>query len=850
MIRPVRRISGLPEPDFPLEVCTPARLFQVLQTSSEGLSQADAEVRLRNQAGRTPQRPEWLGSVLLLLAQFKSPLVLLLVLAVALSAALGEATNALLIFSILLLTGALGFWQEYKADKAVKKLRALVHTTATVKRDGVWKKIDLAQVAPGDLVRLSAGDLIPGDCLLLSANDLHVNEATLTGESFPVEKKPGVVPEGTPLNGQTNVLFQGSSVINGAAEALVVRTGPRTELGKIAGRLQHTEDQTAFEKGISRFGYMVMQLTFLMAVGILVFNLLLQRPVVDSILFSLALAVGMAPELLPAIMVTTLAAGAKRMAEKDVIVKKLSAIQNLGAIDVLCCDKTGTLTTGVIEVEAAVDWRNLPSERVRRYAWLNAFFETGFSNPLDEALRNLPNMNADGYSKFDEVPWDFIRKRLSIVVAREGRQIMITKGALQPVLDCCALAEDASGATVPIGSVKKEIKALFKARSAEGFRAIGVACKEVTGDPVINKDDEQDMTFLGFVFLFDPPKPAIGETVKRLSELGIALKIITGDNRLVSRHTASLIGLNHPRMLTNADLRQISDEALPARVQRTDLFVEVEPYQKERLIRAFRRSGNITGYLGDGINDATALRAADVGISVDTAVDIAKEASDMILMGKNLNVLRDGILEGRKTYLNTLKYIFITTSANLGNMISLAGISLFIPFLPLLPQQILLLNFLSDIPALGIAGDRVDQEQLARPRRWNLPLIRRFMMVFGLQSSLFDFLTFSLLLLVFRANEALFQSSWFLESTLSELLMLLIVRTVRPALRSRPSRFLMGASIAVALLAVAIPYLPFSAALGFRPLPAPLLAGMLVIALLYGVLVDRVKQTFFRRFDL
>jgi P-type Mg2+ transporter len=436
------------------------------------------------------------------------------------------------------------------------------------------------------------------------------------------------------------------------------------------------------------------------------------------------------------------------------------------------------------------------------------------------------------------------------VVESGGQHIMITKGALQNVLDACANAEDETGKVVPMATLRPSILNIYQEYSAEGFRTIGLAWKDVTSDPVINKDDEQGMTFLGLIILSDPPKPGIETTLKNLSNLGVHLKIITGDNHLVARHTAKLFGIQHTGMLTGDELRNISDEALPARAMQTDVFAEVEPHQKERLIRALRRMNNVVGYLADGINDVSALRAADVGISVHGAVDVAKEASDLILLEKNLDVLQAGIIEGRKTYLNTLKYIFVTTSANFGNMFSLAGVSLLIPFLPLLPQQILLLNFLSDIPALGISGDRVDPEQLAQPKRWNVHLIRRFMTVFGIQSSLFDFLTFGVLLLVFRVGEDRFHTAWFVESVLTELLILLVIRTTRPAYRSRPSRFLVAASVLVAAVAVLVPYLPFAQTIGFVPLPWPLLAGMIGIALLYGVMAEVTKGMFFRRFKL
>lgn len=828
----------------------PETAFQKLRSTPAGLSAAEAAKRLLASGRSTPDGAEWWPVLRLLIRQFTSPLILILVFAVALSFSLGETTNATLIFAILLMTGLMGFFQEFRAGRAVKKLRSMVHATSSVYRDGKLTRVKLEQIVPGDVISLAAGDIVPGDCLLTKAKDLHVNEAALTGESFPAEKDTGLVPENTPLDKRSNALFMGSHIINGEGDALVICTGGKTELGRMTASLLEAPEETNFEKGINQFGFMLMRLTFILATGILILNLSFHQPIIESILFALALAVGLAPELLPAIMTTTLSAGAVRMSKKQVIVKKLSAIQNLGAIDILCSDKTGTLTTGSVEVQSTVGINNKPSSKVRQYAWLNARFETGFSNPLDEALRKLEDMQDTGFTKFDEVPYDFIRKRLSIVVEKDGRHLMITKGALKNVLEVCDRAEDEDGIMAPIETKRAAIFDIFENCSGQGFRTIGIAWKDITGDPVINKDDEREMVFLGFIFLYDPPKPRIDDTVRNLKKLGIRLKMITGDNRLVASHLGHMIGLKNIRLLTGEDMRNISDEGLPARALRSNVFAEIDPSQKERLVRALRQTGHVIGYIGDGINDASALRTADVGISVDSAADVAREASDLILLKKDLDVLRDGILEGRKTYINTLKYIFITTSANFGNMFSLAGISLFIPFLPMLPQQILLINFLSDIPALGIAGDRVDEEQLSKPKRWNVKLIKKFMTVFGLQSSLFDYLTFLTLLLLFRVDQAHFQSGWFIESVITELMILLIIRTTRPVFRSKPSRFLLFASLGVGLFVIVLPYLHLGKMIGFAPLPLPLLISMIGIAALYGVLIETSKGIFFRRFNL
>ncbi len=833
--------------DAPFWHQTLLEVLKKLASSENGLSSQQAAHLLRTLRKKEKRQPAWLQTARLFARQFASPLVLLLVFAAAMSAFLGDWGNASIIFSILFLTGVVGFWQEYRAGKAVEKLRAMMHIHCTVLRDGTARKVQKETVVPGDVVLLSAGDMVPGDCLLLQSTDLHTNESALTGESFPAEKEPGITPADAPLSARKNALFEGSSVLSGTARAVVVQVGDATEFGKIAAQMGQVEPETSFQSGIRKFGYLLLRMTFVLSAGILITNLFLGKPIAASILFSIALAVGLAPELLPAIMVTTLSAGAMRMARDKVIVKKLDAIQNLGAINILCSDKTGTLTTGEAKVAATIGFEGQHSDRVRLFAWLNAFFETGFANPLDEAIRQMPGMAAGHFSKKDEVPYDFLRKRLSIVVRDNASDLMITKGALAEVLAVCDRAEAADGSIVPVEQVRAAILKQFKTQSAAGFRTIGVAWKDVSGDPVINKDDEAGMVFLGFLLLEDPPRADIAETLRNLASLGITLKIITGDNHLAAVHLAQQIGHDHENFLTGHDIFRLTDEALAVRVQSVSLFAEVEPQQKERIIRALRAHGNVVGYLGDGINDAPALKAADVGISVDSAVDVAKEAADIVLMEKNLEVLQKGILDGRKTYVNTLKYIFITTSANFGNMFSLAGISLFLPWLPLLPAQILLLNFLSDIPALTIASDNVDEEQLARPKKWDIALIRRFMVVFGIQSSLFDYLTFGCLLLIFKAGETTFQTGWFVESVLTEILVLLIIRTVRPALKSRPSRWLLGASVATVATTLILPYLPIGAKVGLQPLPLPLLGFMVGIAVLYAFLVESTKRRFFRK---
>ncbi len=825
----------------------PEEVLLRIASTADGLSEKEAARRLQALRKIERHRPEWVATLLLFGRQFTSPLVLLLVFAAAMSAAMGDWGDSAIIFGILFMTGIVGFWQEYRAGRAVEKLRAMMHVHCSVLRDGRAVKVPKETVVPGDVALLSAGNMVPGDCLLLAASDLHANEAALTGESFPVEKVPGLSPAAAPISGRKNALFEGSSIVSGTCRALVVRVGEATEFGEIVARMGQSAPETAFQSGIRRFGYLLIRMTFLLSVGILIANLFAGKPVASSVLFSIALAVGLAPELLPAIMMTTLSAGAVRMAREKVIVKKLDAIQNLGAVNVLCSDKTGTITTGRATVAATVGPDGRPSERVRLFVWLNAFFETGFENPLDEAVRAMPGMEAGVFSKKDELPYDFLRKRLSIVVTDGRQDLMITKGAVAETLAACDRVELSDGRIEPIEQQKAAILTEFERHSEQGLRAIAVAWKDTTGAVGLSEKDESGMVFLGFTLLGDPPREGISAVFQSLAGLGISLKIISGDNRLAAAHLARTVGLDPAGMLTGSEIDALDEGSLGIRARAACLFAEVAPHQKERLIRSLRAGGDVVGFLGDGINDAPALKAADVGISVDSAVDVAKEAADIVLMEKDLEVLQRGIVDGRRTYLNSLKYIFITTSANFGNMFSLAGISLFLPWLPLLPAQILLLNFLSDIPALTIASDNVDPEQLARPKKWDIGLIRRFMVVFGIPSSLFDYLTFGCLLFLFHAGEKTFQTGWFVESALTEIIVLLVIRTVRPALASRPSRWLALSSAATVAVVLALPFSPLAEKVGLVRLPWHLLGFMVGIAVLYGLLVEATKRRFFRR---
>jgi Mg2+-importing ATPase len=822
-------------------------LLKQLDATAQGLTGEQARERLERFGANLLRPRKRTDSLTLLLGQFRSPIILILLFAAALSLFVRDAPDALIIFAIVLISGLLGFWQERGATDAVQKLLAMVRVDATVLRDGSTQDIALEDVVPGDVVLLSAGAAIPGDCRLLDSKDLFVNEAALTGETYPVEKMAGQSAPETPLAQRTNVLYMGTHVVSGSASALVVKTGISTEFGAVSQRLKLRPPETDFERGVRRFGYLLMDITMILVIAIFAINVYFKRPVLDAFLFSLALAVGLTPQLLPAIISINLSHGAKRMAQAQVIVKRLASIENFGSMNILCSDKTGTLTEGVVHLRSALDIDGQPSDRVFLYAYLNAYYQTGFTNPIDQAVLAFRTPDIATYQKRDEVPYDFFRRRLSIVVQGGDTVLMVTKGALQNILEVCTTAENAAGEVVPLASVRDHLQQQFEDLSGQGFRTLGIAYRRLDTFTPIRKEDEVGMTFLGFLVLFDPPKEGIVQTIERLQQLGIKLKIITGDNRLVAASVGKQIGLPEPHIVTGPDLRRMSDEALMARLAQVDLFAEVEPNQKERIILAFKKSGYVVGYIGDGINDASALHAADVGISVNTAVDVAKDAADIVLLENDLEVLVAGVREGRTTFANTLKYIFMATSANFGNMFSMAGASLFMSFLPLLPKQILLMNLLTDFPEMTIASDSVDPEMVDQPRRWDIGFIRRFMMVFGVLSSVFDYATFGVLLILLNAKAREFRTGWFLESVVSATLIVLVVRTRRRFFRSKPGRPLAIATVIVIGVTILIPFSPLDAVFGFKRLPAVFLLLVTLIILAYVVSAEAVKLVFYRR---
>ncbi len=773
----------------------------------------------------------------------------MLITTAVLSAFLGDVSDMLIILLIVFVSSYLSFWQEKGANKAVQELLKLVQLRFSVIRDGCKQEVPFEAAVPGDIVQLTAGDIIPADCLLLDSNELFVDEATFTGESFPVEKRKGIVAADAPLMKRLNTLFMGSSVVSGKATALVIHTRVYTEFGKIAANLQIAAVETDFEKGIRRFGYLLMELTLLLVLSIFAINVLLHKPALDSFLFSLALAVGLTPQLLPAIVSINLSTGASRMAAQKVVVKRLSSIENLGSMNVLCSDKTGTLTEGKVVLKEALDAGGKTSQKAAQYAWMNAALQQGFHNPIDEAIMTAFSEYRYNYKIIGEIPYDFIRKRLSVQVLDNDGSLMVTKGAFKNVLDCCNRVETAEG-IVPVDELMQDLNHRFEVLSNEGARILGISYRRFPTSSIVQKDDEVEMVFLGFITFFDPLKGDIIETLKKMNESGVALKVITGDNALISARMAENIGLKSAAILTGIELREISDPALLQRVRQVDVFAEMEPNQKERIIRALKRSGCVVGYMGDGINDASALHVADVGISVDSAADVAKQAADIVLLKRDLGVLLNGIIEGRKTFANTMKYIFIATSANFGNMFSMAGASLFLRFLPLLPKQILLTNLLTDFPETAIARDNVDPQSIKHPQRWNLSFIRKFMIVFGLLSSVFDYLTFGVLIFLLHANEKEFQSGWFTESVISAVMVLLIVRTRLPFFKSRPGKLLTRAAIVIVLVVLILPFTPVGLFLGFVPLPFSFYGWMLLIVMGYAATAEYVKRRFYLKMTI
>ena len=821
-----------------------------LAADSAGLSAAEAKLRLAKFGGNQLRDHKKQLLLLQFLARFKNPLVLLLLTASAISALTGELTNFVIIFVMVILSVTLDFVQEHNAGKAAESLRQSVSIRVRVVRDGKITEIPIAEVVPGDLAVLSAGDMIPADGLVLTARDLFIKQALLTGESYPVEKHPEPpAADANDIQDATNAVFMGTTVISGSARMQVIKTGPDTAIGAIADSLTRQPPPTAFEVGTQRFGLLIMRLTILLVLFVLLVNAWLGKPWLESFMFAVALAVGLTPELLPMVVSVTLSRGAIHMAKKRVIVKRLASIQNLGSMDVLCTDKTGTLTEAKIHLEQHVDPQGIASPRVLELAYLNSYFETGLKSPLDEAILAHTSIDISAWQKIDEVPFDFERRRVSVLLDKGNGRILVVKGASEEIINLCThYEEQGNTAQIPLDKESRQrIHAQHIALETEGFRVLGIAWREVPADhPHAVIGDESELVFTGFASFLDPPKASAGTALAALQASGVSVKIVTGDSELVTQHVCAQLNIAVSGVLTGKQIEQMDDYALRARVETANLFCRVNPAQKDRVILALKARGHVVGYLGDGINDAPSLHSADIGLSVDSAVDVAKEAADMILLDQDLNVLYEGVLEGRRTFGNIMKYIMMGTSSNFGNMFSMAGAALFLPFLPMLPTQILLNNILYDLSEVPIPLDKVDAEDLLRPRVLDMNFIRNFMLVIGPISSVFDFLTFYVMLQVLKADETLFQTGWFVESLSTQVLVIFILRTRGNPFKSRAHPILVATSLAIVTIAALLPFTSVGAYFGFVPPPTRFYLILAAMVVTYLLIVELAKTGFYR----
>lgn len=824
-------------------------LFALLHSSEEGLSSQEARQRQDRFGPNELVTAQRLTSVKQLFLLFTNPLVLILLAASIVSAFFGEALDASIIIVIILLSITLNFLQTHRSERAVEGLRKQVALTATVRRDGTWQELPRRELVPGDIIRLSAGDMVPADARLLQTVYLHVQQASLTGESFPVEKDAQA--QATTVGNLAeirNAVFLGTSIVSGTAIALVTATGHNTAFGDIVASLAKRPPETAFEHGVRRFGLLITRTVFFLVLFVFMVGILFHHSTLDSALFAISLAVGLTPEFLPMIVTITLAQGASRMAKEKVIVKHLESMQNFGSIDVLCSDKTGTLTTGEMAKQAALDARGNPSERVSLFAYLNSFYQTGTKNAVDVAILRAEVPDISAYHKQGELPFDFERRRLSVIVESHGESLLISKGAPESILKVCTACE-IEGQNLPLNAeLQAQCQHTSQHLSEQGYYTIAVAYRRLPPQQgIYQTTDEQDMTLLGFLTFLDPLRQDAADALAALRRDGVTVKILTGDNALATRHICTQVGLNTENMLLGEDLAHIDDSALPQVAERVDVFARVSPAQKNRIILALKRHRHVVGFLGDGINDAPSLHTADVGISVASATDVAKEAAELILLERGLSVLHKGIIEGRKAFGNVMKYLLMGTSSNFGNMFSMAGAFVFLPFLPMLPTQILLNNFLYDLSQITIPTDNVDVSFIQKPQRWNVRLISDFMIFIGPISSIFDFLTFFVMLTVFHASETLFHTGWFVESLATQTLVLFVIRTWGNPLHSRPSLPLTITVCTVVVLGLLLPFSPLGTLLQFTPLPPLYFLFLAVATATYLLLVEVIKRLLLKR---
>jgi P-type Mg2+ transporter len=831
---------------------TQADLFDLLDSKPQGLNEHDAANRLVLFGTNTFRQEKNLHILFEYFSTFKNPVMIILLIVSVVSFALKESLNASIILIMVLLSATLNFFQEYKANRSAKKLKDKVAAKTTVIRDGKKQEIPSKDVCIGDILDLNAGDLIPADARLLEANDFFVNQSMLTGESFPI----GKLTDGKKMASENdidlpNMIFAGTSVVTGTARALVVKTGSRSQFGTIANDLSNAPEENDFTKGIQSFSYLILKVIMVLVLGIFLINSLLKHDVLESFTFAIAVAVGLAPEFLPMIMSVTMSKGSMKMAKKGVIVKKLTAIPAFGSMDILCTDKTGTLTEANIKLVKYVDIFGKNSEHSLLYAYINSTFQTGIANPMDDAVIRYKNLDISDYDKIYEIPYDFSRKRMSVVVQHEKNHILITKGAPEEIFLCSRQYRKNSSLHPLTADIKKTFHSVYNSLSKDGFRVLAIATKHMdTNKKTYSKNDEFDMELVGFVAFLDPAKLDAKESIDELEAMGIEMKIVTGDNELVTEKIARDVGIKIKGTLLGSSIRDMSDVALQRKVETVTIFARCSPQEKKRVIEALKQNKHVVGYMGDGINDASSLQLADVGISVNNAVDVAKETADIILTNKSLHELKDGVIEGRKTFGNTMKYILMGLSSNFGNMFSVLGAVIFLPFLPMLPIQILLNNFLYDFSQLTIPSDHVDQAYIEKPKRWDIRFIKHFMFIFGPISSLFDFTSFGLLYLLYRNNPAGFQTGWFMESLATQTLVIHVIRTrFTPVKQSNASKYLWASTLISVGIGWSIPYTPIGKFFGLTSLPIQTVIMLGLIVIIYLLTAEIGKRMFYRKFD-
>jgi Mg2+-importing ATPase len=840
---------------LPLRECsvkTQKELFELLDTSLNGLFDSDALERQLKFGLNTFRQEKNLHVVLEYLSTFKNPVMIILLVVSFVSFGLKETLNAVIILIMVLLSATLNFFQEYKASRSAKKLQDKVAAKTTVMRSGKKQEILSKNVCIGDILDLNAGDLIPADARLLEANNFFVNQSMLTGESFPVGKRLDltVKPEENDID-LPNMIFAGTSVVTGTALALVVKTGSRSQFGTIANDLSNAPEENDFTKGIQSFSYLILKVIMFLVLFIFLFNSLLKHDVLESFTFAVAVAVGLAPEFLPMIMSVTMGKGSIKMAKKGVIVKKLTAIPAFGSMDILCTDKTGTLTEATIRLVKYVDIFGNHSDHSLLLAYINSSFQTGIANPMDDAVLAYKNLDISPYEKIHEIPYDFSRKRMSVVVKKDKTHILITKGAPEEIFLCCRQYRKDASLHALTPEIRKSFHHVYDSLSKEGFRVLAIATKYINStDKTFTKEDEFDMELVGFVAFLDPAKLDAKESIDELENMGIEMKIVTGDNELVTEKIARDVGVKIKGILLGHVIRDMSDIALQRRVDSVTIFARCSPQEKKRVIEALKKNKHVVGYMGDGINDASSLQIADVGISVNNAVDVAKETADIILTNKSLRELKDGVIEGRKTFGNTMKYILMGLSSNFGNMFSVLGAVIFLPFLPMLPIQILLNNFLYDFAQLTIPTDHVDRAYIEKPKRWDIRFIKHFMFIFGPISSLFDFTSFGLLYFLYKNNPAGFQTGWFMESLATQTLVIHVIRTrFTPIKQSNASKYLWASTLLSVGIGWIIPYTKIGTFFGFTGLPVETVIMLGLIVVIYLLTAEIGKRIFYRKYD-